>query len=324
VGYAAVTGTTDITGDLVPSGAPDVWDTFWFRYETGPTDGDEPIYTWLAGIYLKAELRLGDDGNLRLYGAGPSLSLLATGSTQLQTGTWYRIDGRCGSGSSGRYEVRINGTPEFAGNGDLRNDLHTHSFAGKLANRNDNGVDFYYDDILRTHSGFVPAGEIHILDLPPNADGSKQTGWNSVPGIEEPYQHVDDDPRLNVPEGDYWVSDTKGDERSVGFQTLADAGIDEVDQIYLLAANALLYGSAASAASAQVRLYSGSSFLRRALHNPPDFYNGRYVGAYLDPATAAAWTLSAIASVEFGVYNDDDVEVRCNFVACTVVFKPAS
>lgn len=292
-GFASVYGPLATFGNLGAYSAATVYYRFYFRYDTKPASGDEPIFVARqTGNATKLELRINSAGNLAAYDRTPTL--LATGSTVLASGTWYRIEVKVGTGASAAWEVLIDGVSEISGTADLSTTNNGWSIMGKAFNRNGNTVDFYYDD-CRASSTEYP-GEGKVLLRAPSANGTYQT-FSVGAGSGSHYQIVGEVPQ----DGDssYLVSTLVADNAET--EQLADAAAD-VGVISCAYAVAIVKRDGASAGAVRTRLRSGST-------DSDTNNNYAVTAAYTsvgklydtDPATAAAWTRAGLNGCEVGV-----------------------
>jgi hypothetical protein len=104
-------------------------------------------------------LRINPGMTLQLFNDTTSL---ATYSTPLQTGTWYRIELAC---FPGKAVMLVNGTQAISVS--ITNYVWTNLFIGSYVNRNSQFIVAYYDDICLTDDFFPGAGE--IVNLSPTA-----------------------------------------------------------------------------------------------------------------------------------------------------------
>lgn len=190
------TGTYKISG-LGTDGATSVFNVsnayyrFYFLYLTKPASNEE-IFARVSdttGGLLKISLNLTSTGIIKAYNAVGTL--MATGTTVLSSGTWYCIQLFCGTGASGSWEVRINQNSELSGTGNVNTNNHGGILLGKAVNTNGQSVDFYYDDVIISDSGFIGPGQSTILV--PNANGTSQD-FSIGAGAGQHWQQVNDIP----------------------------------------------------------------------------------------------------------------------------------
>src|SRR5262249_10206521 len=113
---------------------------------------------------FKAALHLSSTGKLLFFNSIGSL--LATGTTVLNSGQVYTISAKIGTGSNAAWEVRINGTIEMSGSTNLgTNNKRSLRLRG---NGRYTGT-YYYDDVaINSQAGTVPTGTVQFV-----IDGTK-------------------------------------------------------------------------------------------------------------------------------------------------------
>lgn len=182
-----VIGATAATGLLTSANAVTSFIRFYFLYNTKPASNDEPIFsvvTLATGGSVKLEIRLKSSGILTAYDA--ALSLLATGTTVLSSGTWYGIQVECGTSATvGVYEVRISQSggafvSEFSGMGNLRATNAGGIRLGKPINRNSNTVDFFYSDVLWSDSAYPGHGQSVLMNTASNGSNTSGTAHGAA------------------------------------------------------------------------------------------------------------------------------------------------
>lgn len=289
-GYANV-GTIDSTARDVNFDVADVYARFYFRAATLPASNSEPIFSSnrSTGGAIKFELRIDSAGNLLGYGQGTSL--LATGTTVLSTGTWYRIEVRVGTGASANWEVKINGTSEISGTADLRSDNNVNVRFGKTTNRNGNTVDFFYDDIAVSDSAY-PGASDGVYPLTVDGDGT-YTAWTVGAGAGADYTNIDEIPHDSSTT--YLLSTLSAGDASTG--TLIS--MPSSSSIYAVKATTFVIRNGAGA-SFQQRTRSGSTDSDTADITPLASYTDYHQLHATDPNTSSAWTESAVNAIEVG------------------------
>lgn len=163
-------GAINANGQSAGTSKSTLYTKFHFLYTKKPVTGDEPIQYLTA----KFELRINSDCRLNFYNR--SNSLLGTGSTVLQPGTWYRIELCTTAGSAGAYELRVDGVTELSGVGDFGAANFTGMFVGRNANRNGQSVCYYYDDLAMDDSAWV--GDCSVASVHPTGVGSSDSYSN--------------------------------------------------------------------------------------------------------------------------------------------------
>lgn len=211
-GYHALRGLA-ADGSSTFYNTPIAYHTGYFRYAIKPTSNDEIIFRSVtSAIALKFELRINSSGNLAAYDS--AASLLATGSTVLAADTWYRLDIKVGTGASAAWEVKIDGTVEISGTGDLTLVNNGRFEVGKVVSRNGNAVDFFYDDWVIDDAAYATTPQVIRMDA--NADGF-YTAWTGD------YTAVDEVPHDS---GTTVISTaTNLAAETVGLETAANAGV---------------------------------------------------------------------------------------------------
>lgn len=294
------------------------WNQFYYRCAVNPAANDEPIFAAFNSILgLKFELRINSSRQLVAYDS--ALSVLGTGSTVIDLDTWYRLGVRTGTGAAGAYEVVINGASELSGTGNLLTQNNAQWSWGKQTNRNGNTVDFYYDDMVISDSGF-PAGHVECLALLPNANGTYQTGTIGAGGGSH-WENVEERP----PDGNttyLLTSQVIGEAETEALQSCSEAGI--TGSPTLLFAKMGLYCARDTVNSVfKGRLRSGSTDSDTASASVVSNYNTFQAIHAVDPATGAAWTLSGLDGVEVGVVEDSaDEKTRFSQGLLSVFYEP--
>lgn len=286
---------------------------FLFRVDTAPSANDEPIaivqYTTNPTTGANLEIRINSSRQLVVYDT--TLTLVATGTTALSTGTQYRIQVRSQASATGAYEVKINGVSELSG---TCNQTATNSIIvafGKRANRNGRTVDFYYGRVVVDDAEFHSDIDITAMAIDGNGNYTAWTG---------DYQDVDETPPHDT-DTTYVTSSTSGQAETWSLQSAAAAGI--TGTVHAVQA-ILIVRDEGGASALRYRLRSGSTDSDNATNNDPgSSYVGRGRLLTTDPATSAAWLLAALDSIEVGVVNNANVAARCT-LAIVEVFHTAA
>lgn len=99
-------------------------------------------------------------------------TILDTGTTEILTDEWYRIDFYVGTGASGNYEVRINNNLELSGTGNLTTDN-----TGSIEFRDGITGQISMDDVVMRDDMFHAAiDDYRVETLLPDGDGN-YTDW---------------------------------------------------------------------------------------------------------------------------------------------------
>lgn len=286
-----------------------VYFTGYFRYATKPSSGDEIILT-VQGSNSVAELRLKSDGALVLYDTNytGSPSLLATSGTTLSADTWYRIGLKIVAGSSGSYELKINGASQFSAS---RTWLNTENL-GKIqigcgVDRNSQSFKFYWDDIVGDTANYIDV-DYAVKVIKPIANGSVMT-WSDGTGASD-YTQIDEIP---IDDADYIMSPTSGNPNTALFdyESRATAGIENgtiyaIKQVIICREN-----SSSGTTQTYMRLISGATTTDTPQNNFTTSTQGLIKVHETDPNTGSAWTGSALDSIEAGVRENNGKQTRC-------------
>lgn len=316
-GFATIQGLS--TAGLINSfwNAADTYLEFVFQVTTLPSADNEPICNVLTtAAAQKIEIRINSSGNLLAYNSGGTL--LATGSTALSTGTAYRIGVLCGTGASGSWEVRINGSVEISGTGDLTTTNGGAVQLGKVANRNDETVDFYYGTVWIDDAEFK--GAMSSAIAVPTANGSTMQ-WTSGTGGSD-YQEADEIPPAGA-DTSYVMSPAAGGEVAL-FDVQDSATIGASGTIHVLVGLVRVRENIASTSSVLIRIRSGSTNSDSAARNASTTYSTQERQLVVDPDTSAAWTTSGIDGVEVGAVEANAVAQRMDVAYVFVFFTAAA
>jgi hypothetical protein len=293
---------------------------------TLPASASEEFLTILTtGSGTSFTLRVTSAGNIASYINGTTL--LATGTAVLATGTWYRIEGKFGSGAGAVCEWKVaTAGITAASDGPSVVDGSTTATAsstaigfivvGKNVDRNGNSVNFIFDDLIVSTTAYPGAGQHKCLL--PNAAGNYQT-WVIGAGSGSNYQVVNGRP----PVGDtsYLDSTTIGNAETEGMTDSGTAGITGI--VNSVMAIATVRRSGASAGSAKVRFRSGTTDTDALAYAVTATYIliGRIFD--VDPNTSASWIVGSIDSVEAGMVQESStVTTRMTFTAVFVDYTP--
>jgi hypothetical protein len=309
--------------------ADNAYHTGYMYVETAPGSGDEEVYVCFgAGAVRKFSVRLDDSGVLRAFAADGTTQVGSDTSFALSAQTWYRLDilvGR-GGGSSAPWEVHVYNDPgpgftptligSISGTGTLGNIANAFFVLGKHTNRNGQTIDVVFDDWTVSDSAF--RGPHQVLALHPNANGSTQefsAGTNA-----SDYQEVDE---VTPDDATYVESLASGAPNFAlfGYESCASAGIPTGSTLHAVhVVTRVREGGSSVTNAAGVRALSGATTSDSSTNNPTATVrrNGRFLT--LDPATSAAWTEAGIDALEAGVYENNNVALRCTYAALMVSF----
>jgi hypothetical protein len=138
---------------------PTAYYSLLFEYTSNPGEGGIVNFQD-TGSGFKAALHLSPAGKLLFY--DNSGALLATGTTALASGQVYTISAKIGTGSSASWEIRINGTVEISGTGNLGSN---NNGSIKLGGNSSYTATYDYDDVAinsQSYPGAVPTGTVQF------------------------------------------------------------------------------------------------------------------------------------------------------------------
>jgi hypothetical protein len=156
------------------AGSATNWYRFYMRNQSWT--GEVGVCNIMDGSsLLKFALHLLGPGQLKAYDSagGP----LGTGTTLLDTDTWYRIELQVGTGASGPWQVKINGTLEIGGTGNL---LGTNNAQINLGGASSYTSVTYFDDVAIDNAAYP--GPISTAVGPPASD-SKLFGLQNAAAV---------------------------------------------------------------------------------------------------------------------------------------------
>jgi hypothetical protein len=265
------------------------WVRFYFQYLTKPAAVDEIIFTTitvLKGLPPGFQIRLDLNGHLRAY--NHANTLMATGTTVLSSGTWYRIECKFGSGLNTAWEIKINGVSEISGTDTTTESVGDVVF-GKYVNKNGNTVDFYYDD-CNIDSAAYPGPGFTLVSVPTGA--GFYTAWSGS------YTNLTEIP---FDTSTYVTNSTINNAATYTMQstgTIGASGTVNAVKNFIACENSVV----ASAGSVKSRLRSSTtdSDTTTALGMNPAFQTIQKLFV-TDPATGSAWTLGGVDGAQVGV-----------------------
>lgn len=197
---------------------------FGYKYPA-PLTTTNPVLTLEDGATIQVSLYIDSGGHLRLYRGSSSGTLLATGTTVLSSGAFYYIElkVKIATGTSGTYEVHINGAQEAALTSAAANTSNSGSTTADrffFANCSDNFSSYTYCDLyVCDGTGSAPTndflGDTRIQCLLPSGAG---TTTQFTPSAGSNYQCVDETPPND--DTDYVEDGNIGDKDTYAFQDL--------------------------------------------------------------------------------------------------------
>jgi hypothetical protein len=296
-----------------------VYHRFYFQYATKAGSGSEIIAASLdSGNTVKGAIALTSTGVLTYRNAA---GVLATGSTTLTANTWYRIEFRCGTGASANYELKIDGTSEVSGTGDLGTNNNAKLRIGKAVNTDGWAIEYYFDDVYLDDAAYPGIGECKVML--PNGEGSTAQ-WTVGAGGAGTGDYTDVDEIPTNTDTDYiQKSSAASQTHLVAFESSSSAGISGT--INAVKFMARIRESSNSTSASGVRIRSGSTNSDSSTRNGSTSYvwQGRCLGT--DPADSSAWTTSDLDGIEAGVIDTASITtVRCTTMILSVDYVPST
>jgi len=266
---------------------------FYFRYATKAAANDEVIFDTF-GAARKLEVRLNSSGNLVLY--DNLLGLLATGTAVLNANTWYLIELVAGTGTTASIEVKVDGVSDISTTGDTTTTNHHRVRLGKVANRNGNSVDYFFDDVVYDDAA-LPDANAAVQVMQADSDGA-YTAWTiGAGGAISDWDAVDELPSDGAIT--YLLSTLViNDATTVGLESAASAGISgTVNSVKPFITH---QRDGAANGTIKLRTRSGGTDSDAATFNPLAGVGTHCIVHNTDPTDAAAWTLSKLDALEYG------------------------
>ncbi len=281
------------TGGVTNWAAATIYARAYFKPATLPASGSEEIlrvYDTASGN--KLHLRVTSAGNLAAYDSANTL--LATGTTALNTSTFYCIEVQCGTGASASYEVRINGATELSSStANLGTTNNGFVRWGKPTNRSSQSVDFRYKWLAVDDAAWPGTGAMAVIV--PNGNGT----YNTVASGN----YTDVDETANDGDTSYIATTgTVGNAYTATLQNCADVSISGT--ILSLRRTGIFKRDGASNGQVKVRMRSNSTDTDSAAFSSTSAYAFRSFINETNPNTAAAWTTGEIDALEIGMVND--------------------
>ncbi len=316
----------DATGTRGVWDAATIYARFYFNYATKPASASEEIFiAQTTTLGTKFTIRIDSAGKLSAWDNTGTNQLGSTGTTVLSSGTWYRIEAKIGTGTTAAWEVKINGTTEISGTGDLRTINSGLIKVGKVANRNSQTVNFFYDDIKVRDDDYPGSGEVKLIK--PNASGSvTNTNWNTTDATcssttDGTSVQIDEVPHNS--DTDFICNKTSsGGAVTFNVEDTSTASITgNVKSVKSLGA---IRKVPSQALNMQIRLRSGATEDNTTAADPGTSYVFRSKIYETDPADSAAWTLTDVDNVEVGVVHaqGNAREARATALYVMVDYQP--
>ena len=321
-GFQAVNGYSATTGAGANFNAADLYGVFYFLWLTKPASNEEMFYDiFSTSSNRKMEWRLNSSAQVVLY--DKSLAHLATSTVVLGSNVWYRLEYHCSTGATAAYEVKIfegdQTTPleTLSGTGDLHTGNAIVVNLGKRVNRNGQSVDFYFSDHALSDSGYF--GPVRAKRLAVNGNGN-YTAATIGAGSGSLYQQVDE----TTPDDDttYLLTDNSiGSRYTAAFASAVSSGIPAAPLAVKGFSVVKTNGGGSSAARMTFR--SNTTDVETTSSVGPGSYTHYAILRETDPATSAAWTLTGVDGLEFGVKEQHaTVKSRITQIVMTVLYTP--
>lgn len=311
--YVGVPSTTTLTEGTINLGT--VYTTFWWRPVTFPSSGEQAGVASFLDILGSFMGFLQVDSYQHLFWLDGLSSLVATGSTTLTAGTWYKIDIKSVTGSPGSFEVRINGNVEMSGSNDSNGGLNHGKLAlGTWDSPLAAGIESWYDDVVLDSTNYY-VGNPTVLRIDPTGDGnSAQWAAGTAPSD---YTTVDEIPANAT---DYIQCGTGGNQRHlVTLQDCATVGIikdpDAVKAWVKVRENTTVTSNLKITFRSNGTNYDSSGI------NTTTALVSKHAIRTTDPGTGAAWTIAGVNALEIGVLEVNNVAQRCSAIHALVLFN---
>jgi hypothetical protein len=317
VGYGFLNVYTN-TGDLgsfISAYTTKPYYSMRFRYGTKPASNSEEILMFMGIIgptTPTATVRIDSSGFLSVYQSGGT-TLVATGATALAQDTWYEISGFFDA-TTGDYELYIDGVLELSGNATFGTALN---FAfGKVANRNGNSVNYYYDNVILADAPI--ATDLKVAIALANADGSTQQ-FSAGTGASN-YTQIDEVPHSSA---DYVMNPGGGTNELAlfRFQSVSDLGITGKSIVGLIARYSLREDTS-QATSLILTCKSGATTSTKANHTALGTAVRKM--AFVidnDPNTGSRFSDASFDAVEFGVQETTSFQIRIEGLYLEVLYS---
>ena len=261
------------------------------------------------GGVTKLRVELEPDGVISLKDAA---SVRRYGATPLALDRWYRVELVVGTGPGARLELLLDGVPEVAvTDADLTDQPTRRVHLGRSSGSGGDS-DFFYDDLVISESGL--AGDARVVVLTPNGAGSwSQWGGTSAAGLDD-WPH----------DGDLTHAQSSGSGAlTVDLASPASLGVD--GSVLGVKGLAVQRRTGAELTRSSLRLRSGGTDFDTPSSDGGSAYALRAHLFADDPATGAAWQVSALESLELGlVQNEPDpsLDTRVTALGAAVLFIP--
>lgn len=311
-------GALATTGAQADANVATSYVTFWVQWATKPSSNDDNIFRIESSAGRKFEVRLTSAGVLKGYNSAGTL--VGTGATALVQSQWHRIDVMVGTSATvGDYEVKVDGVSQFSGTTNTLAGNAVLVWVGRSVNNSGTAIDIYFDDVYWDDAAH-PAGNYSIVAALPNADGHYQDF--SLTGAASHYLAVNEVP----PDGNTSFlrsSIVVPCKETEALQDAATVGVSGT--VNVVKSLAVVSDNAGRAPAMRLLLRSGTTDDTTAAdYVPTSTYTGISKLYTTNPATGAAWAVSAIDSIECGSQTPSSAQFRMTFTCVMVMFTPQS
>lgn len=300
----------DATGSFLANGnTPTAFVRFYFRAATLPASSYEMILRCNP-----TNLTVAINSSGQLVALDTNLIAVATGTTSLSTGVWYRIEAKSGTGASAAWEVKINGVSEISGTSNLGTTNNASYSFGKQTDLNNNAVDFYYDDAYIDDAAYPGPGQCVLLK--PSANGDFANG--TANGAATLWQCVNEVP----PNGDTSYINAIGNGNACTFVT-TPAGSTSVSGTVNCAKTVVRpRRDGLTNGNIIVRCRSGTTNSDTTGIATTLAYQGFGRVLPTDPSTGSAWTPTGVNAAQPGVVENSANASRVTAAYLVVDFTP--
>ena len=318
IGFIGLTGfATNGTAQVFL--ATNLFPRIYIYVVTRPAANSEEIAQVIGSAGVKMTIRLTSDGKLQAYASDGTTQLGSDGTTVIPLNTWTMIEAKCGTGSvNGPYEVKINGTSELSGTGNLTDGTGSELYIGKATNRNGQGYDIYFDDVCIDDAAYPGPGQVEYMG--PTGNGN-YTSATIGAGTGQLYQQVDERPGCDTTTSYLLTTQVIDEKYTAALESAANAGISGTIKAVQASTFIIRNGAGANAA---VLFRSGTTDSESVAFGSQLNWQMASKIFETDPATSAAWAVSALDSIEIGITEKDNgTKTQLSWVGAFVDFVPA-
>lgn len=304
---------------------------FYMRINTLASGADADIFMVLSSTTERIKLTLTTGNVLKTT----TNSVTNTGATALTTGVYYRIEVMW-NGTSGAYEVLIDGTSELSGTSDIATKTFTSIRLGAISSSTFSASfdDLGFNDTTGSYQTTWP-GSGRIVHLIPNGTGDGSSGGRSQPTTGQPT----DDQVDEVPSDDassYWEFINDADYIHLALEDSSTYSIGSTDTIAFVAAGMRSRGETTNPAGGYCGIKSQASgtivngtdvsVANNAWYTHDDasvkVYN---LTQYVDPQAGGSWTSALLDSSQIRVYCSDGApNWHVTIVWALVEYRPSN